>query len=52
MPKALSVYQRRRAPTPAELAQIPWLDLLTAEERARIEHSIECIKQRYRLHDG
>ncbi len=28
-----SLHERRRAPTPAELAGIPWLALLTAEER-------------------
>jgi len=36
MAQAPSVYQRRRAPSAAELRQIPWLNLLTAEERARI----------------
>jgi CRP-like cAMP-binding protein len=29
----LTVYQRRRTPQPRELAQIPWLQLLTPEER-------------------
>jgi len=29
-----TLHQRRRAPTPAELAGIPWLTLLTPEERA------------------
>ena len=29
-----TLHQRRRAPTPAELAGIPWLALLTPEERA------------------
>ena len=37
MAQAPSVYQRRRAPTPAELAQIPWLSLLSPSERNHIE---------------
>ena len=36
MTKEPSVFQRRREPTAAETQQIPWLALLTAEERARI----------------
>ncbi len=28
-----TLFQRRRSPTPAELANIPWLQLLTADER-------------------
>jgi CRP/FNR family transcriptional regulator, cyclic AMP receptor protein len=31
-----SVYQRRRAATQAELAQIPWMDLLTADEQRQV----------------
>jgi CRP-like cAMP-binding protein len=31
-----TVYQRRRAPTATELQGIPWLSLLTAQERAQI----------------
>ena len=34
MPTDPSLHQRRRAPAPAELAVIPWLRLLSAEERA------------------
>ena len=37
MAKEPSVYQRRRTPTPSELAQIPWLNLLTPQERQHIE---------------
>jgi CRP/FNR family transcriptional regulator, cyclic AMP receptor protein len=37
MAQAPSVYQRRRAPTSAELAQIPWLSLLSPSERQHIE---------------
>jgi len=37
MALAPSVYQRRRAPTAAELAQIPWLSLLSPSERKHIE---------------
>lgn len=33
MSRDTSLHERRRAPTPAELAGIPWLGLLTAEER-------------------
>ncbi len=33
MTRDSSLHERRRAPTPAELAGIPWLALLTAEER-------------------
>jgi len=31
-----SVHQRRRAPTDSELAEIPWLDLLQADERDQV----------------
>jgi CRP/FNR family cyclic AMP-dependent transcriptional regulator len=34
MPSDQTLHQRRRSPTPAELADIPWLQLLTMEERA------------------
>ena len=37
MAQAPSVYQRRRAPTAAELAQIPWLSLLSPSERKHVE---------------
>lgn len=37
MALAPSVYQRRRAPTAAELTQIPWLSLLSPSERQHIE---------------
>ena len=37
MAKENSVHQRRRAPTPAELQDIPWLSLLRPEERLKIE---------------
>ena len=37
MPKDLSIYQRRRDPTPQELAQIPWLSVLAPSERTRAE---------------
>jgi CRP-like cAMP-binding protein len=40
MAQELSVYQRRRAPTAAELTQIPWLHLLAPEERAQIESQL------------
>lgn len=33
MPKVKNVHQRRRAPTEAELLEIPWLALLSAQER-------------------
>jgi CRP-like cAMP-binding protein len=36
MAKENSVHQRRRAPTPAELQDIPWLSLLRPEERMQI----------------
>ena len=36
MSTAPSVYQRRRSPTAAELAEIPWLSLLTTQERDQI----------------
>jgi len=36
MAKENSVHQRRRAPTPAELQDIPWLSLLRPEERLQI----------------
>jgi len=35
-----TVYQRRRQPTSAELAEIPWLALLTENERTRIAPQI------------
>ena len=35
-----TVYQRRRQPTTAEMAQIPWLSLLTESERLRIAPQI------------
>ena len=35
-----TVYQRRRQPTNAEMAQIPWLSLLTESERLRIAPQI------------
>ena len=35
-----TVYQRRRQPTNAEMAQIPWLALLTESERLRIAPQI------------
>ena len=31
----LTLHQRRRAPTPDEMAGIPWLALLSEDERAR-----------------
>ena len=34
MPSDQTLHQRRRAPTPAELAGIPWLQQLTPDERA------------------
>lgn len=36
MPKEISVHQRRRAPTGAELQEIPWLGLLSDSERQQI----------------
>ena len=36
MPKENTLHQRRRAPTPAELHEVPWLSLLTPEERLKI----------------
>ena len=36
MTQKSSVYQRRRAPSPSELAQIPWLNLLAEDARTRI----------------
>ena len=36
MAKDNSVHQRRRAPTPAELQDIPWLSLLRPDERLQI----------------
>jgi len=36
MTQQSSVYQRRRAPSSAELAQIPWLSLLAEDARTRI----------------
>jgi CRP-like cAMP-binding protein len=35
-----TVYQRRRQPSPTEMAEIPWLSLLTDSERLRIEPQI------------
>jgi len=40
MTQELSVYQRRRAPTSAELMQIPWMHLLAPEERTQIESQL------------
>ena len=40
MALAPTVYQRRREPTNAELNQIPWLHLLSASERKRIERQL------------
>jgi len=40
MALAPTVYQRRREPTNAELKQIPWLHLLSASERKRIERQL------------
>ena len=37
MSSDLTLHQRRRAPTPQELAGIPWLGHLTASERAEIQ---------------
>ena len=34
------VYQRRRLASPDELARIPWLSLLSASERERIESQV------------
>ena len=36
MPKEKSVYQRRRAPSESELQMIPWLHLLSPQERLEI----------------
>jgi CRP-like cAMP-binding protein len=36
MTQELTLYQRRRAPTAPELASIPWLDLLSDDERLEI----------------
>jgi CRP/FNR family cyclic AMP-dependent transcriptional regulator len=36
MPKENSVHQRRRAPTDTELQEIPWLHLLSSQERLQI----------------
>ena len=36
VPKETTVYQRRRAPTEAELKEIPWIGLLRPEELAQI----------------
>jgi CRP-like cAMP-binding protein len=41
MPSDLTLHQRRRAPTPDELAGIPWLPALQPAERAR---AVEAIK--------
>ena len=35
MAQDLTLHQRRRAPTPQELQDIPWLNALTAHERAQ-----------------
>lgn len=40
MANASSVFQRRRSATPSELAAIPWLALLTLNERKRIESQV------------
>ena len=40
MSSVSTVYQRRRPPTASELAQIPWLSLLTPQERKRIESQV------------
>ncbi|WP_353134427.1 Crp/Fnr family transcriptional regulator [Limnohabitans sp.] len=40
MAKEPSVFQRRRSATPAELAAIPWLVLLTTSERKRVEAQV------------
>jgi CRP-like cAMP-binding protein len=40
MTQISSVFQRRRIATPAELASIPWLGLLTPSERKRIETQV------------
>lgn len=39
-PAAVSLHERRRAPTSVELAGIPWLALLSAEERLRAEAAL------------
>jgi CRP-like cAMP-binding protein len=36
MPKENTLHQRRRAPTSAELHEVPWLNLLSQEERLKI----------------
>ncbi len=36
MPKETTLHQRRRAPTSAELHEVPWLSLLTQEEQFKI----------------
>ncbi|MDB5749694.1 MAG: transcriptional regulator, Crp/Fnr family, partial [Ramlibacter sp.] len=41
MVSELTLHQRRRDPTPAELAGVPWLDVLQPPERA---HAVENIK--------
>ena len=40
MPVTPTVHQRRRAPTADELASIPWLALLTPNERQQIESEL------------
>ncbi|MBI5276380.1 MAG: Crp/Fnr family transcriptional regulator [Burkholderiales bacterium] len=41
MASELSLHQRRRDPTPVELAGIPWLRALQAEERERVSSHIK-----------
>lgn len=38
-----SLHQRRRAPTPQELASIPWLGHLTANERAEVLNTVVVV---------
>ena len=40
MSSDLTLYQRRRPPTAAELASVPWLGHLTASERAEVQDAI------------
>jgi CRP-like cAMP-binding protein len=40
MASDLTLHQRRRPPTPAELASVPWLAHLTASERAEVQDAI------------
>jgi len=41
MPTDLTLHQRRRDPTPAELAGIPWLRVLTPQEYGRVAPQIK-----------